>query len=133
LKKHSNQLLDLIEFGEEPILRIDSEYLLSAIKFVCLLYDEHFKSEDINSLRYKLFTKKGISGEKLSPTVDSLLQHLRRCNYQTYIWNNATSPILELSSPCGNGWKMDEKDLELTHKYMLKQAVPETMKVMFKQ
>ena len=58
LKKYSSQLLDLIDFGEEPILAIDSELSLCAIKFVCLLYDEHFKSNDINSLLFKLFAKK---------------------------------------------------------------------------
>jgi len=52
LEKNSNQLLDLIEFGEEPVLQMDSEYLICAIKFLCLSYDENFKSEDINSLRY---------------------------------------------------------------------------------
>ena len=126
LKKYSNQLLDLLEFGEESNLEIDSESSICAIKFVCL-HDANFKSSGINALRFKLFTKKGISGDKLPPTIDSLLQHLRRSNYQTYIWKNAIQSELELPSPCGNGWKMDEETSMLTHEYMLKQPVPETM------
>ena len=127
LKKYSPLLLDLINFDEEPNLQIDSESSICEIKFVCLLHDENFKSCDINALRYKLFTKKGITGDKLPPTLNSQLQHFRRANYQTYIWKNSIRFKLELPSPCENGWKMDGETLTLIHEYMLSQPVPEIM------
>lgn len=127
LKSHSPQLLGLLDFGDDPNLMIDSESSIDAMKLVCLLYDDNSQTADVNTLRFKLFTKKGISGEKLPPTVDSLVQHLRRANYQAFIWKNATQGLLNLPSPCGNGWKLDDITSILTHEYMLQQPIPESM------
>ena len=58
--------------------------------FISLLYSP--KSDgDVNLLRYKLFYQKQATNEKLPPTQDSLIQHTKRANYQTYIWRNALS------------------------------------------
>ena len=52
--------------------------------FIPLLYSTS-KDGDVNSLRYKLFSQRQATNEKLPPTQDSLTQHTKRANYQTYI------------------------------------------------
>lgn len=61
-----------------------------------------------DEVRYEFFSKKGLSSEKLPPTTDALNMHLRRVNYQVYIWKSATEPIMNLSSPLDAGWTSDE-------------------------
>ena len=64
-------------------------------------------------MRYKLFTKKGLTGDKLQPTLDALVLHLRHAAYyQCYIWKHACTPVLVLPSPISNCWVVSEKQLE---------------------
>ena len=41
-------------------------------------------------------------------TEPELTEHNKRANYQSYVWQNATKPVLELPSPEGNGWSRSE-------------------------
>ena len=125
LKNNIDAYADMKKFGESCKLDLESEYLENTIKFVCKLYDSSFDSSDINDLRYKLFTKKNKIGEKLPPTLDSLLMHLCRACYQSFIWKSACNPVLALESPIGNGWK-EEKET-LVPEYMLFDPVPESI------
>ena len=97
LKEEKEKLIDLFEFGDNPTLDVQSEFVETCISFVYSLYD---KSDtcDINSLRYKFFTRKNKSAEKLPPAL-----HLKRACYQTFIWKRACQPELNLPSPDGNG------------------------------
>jgi hypothetical protein len=47
--------------------------------------------------------------ELLPPNQDSLNNHIRRANYQCYIWRHAVQPILRLPNFCDHGWKLDEE------------------------
>ena len=47
--------------------------------------------------------------ELLPPNQDSLDNHIRRANYQCYIWRHAVLPILRLPDFCNHGWKLDEE------------------------
>ena len=84
-----------------------------------------FDSSDVNDLRYKMFTKKNKIGEKLPPTLDSLLMHLRQACYQSFIWKSACNPMLALESPIGNGWNQENETL--VPEYMLFGPVPESI------
>ena len=42
---------------------------------------------------------------------DSLLQHIKRANYQAYVWRKALMPRQDLPSPAGHGWKIDNNTL----------------------
>ena len=64
---------------------------------------------DIKELRHRLFCQKKLSGEKLPPTFDSFVLHLKQANYYCFIWKKATEPMHHLPSPIGNGWAEDEK------------------------
>ena len=44
---------------------------------------------------------------RLNPDMDSLLQHVKRSNYQTFIFGNYHDPSPP-PSPNGNGWFLDE-------------------------
>ena len=80
---------------------------------------------NINDIRYKLFSKKGLTGDKLPPTLGSLILHLKRANYQCYIWKLACTEILSLPSPIHNGWI--EKNGALKLDFMVEKSVPEAI------
>ena len=61
---------------------------------------------------FSLLSEKSES-EDLPPTSDCLCQHLKRANYQAFIWNRALALLQEIPSPEGNGWNLDIGDLVL--------------------
>lgn len=76
--------------------------------FVCHLYGYEGRS-DVNSVRYEMFKGGKYDEELLPPNQDSLDNHIRRANYQCYIWRHAVQPILRLPDFCDHGWKLDEE------------------------
>ena len=50
-----------------------------------------------------------VPGDRLPPTLDALVFHLRRANYQAFIWKSACGAVLDLSSPIGNGWQIEDE------------------------
>ena len=61
-------------------------------------------------MRKDLFEKKQPVSDKLLPTFPEYHEHIKRANFQAYIWSNATVPMLNLPSPIGNGLSRDEED-----------------------
>jgi len=53
--------------------------------------------------RYLLFCQKAQSNLQLSPASSSLLQYIKRANYQAYVWRKALVPRQDLPTPAGNG------------------------------
>ena len=125
LKTKTNEFIDMFEFGESPTLSLECASVIACIKFVCYLYDSKTTMMDINKLRHKLFTQKNVTGDKLPPTLDALTLHLRRANYQCFIWRFACNPLLELPSPLDNGWKRVEGIFE--QERMSNAAVPDAI------
>ena len=66
-----------------------NESLVAAIEqFGCHIYRTSGEV-DINEVRYKMFCRgKTPLSNQLPPTRDELLQHIKRSNYQSYIWKN---------------------------------------------
>ena len=104
LQNKIDDLIDMSHFGEFPSLSLECSSVVAAIQFVCFLYQENKPHSNINQLRYEIFTKKNLSGDRLPPTLDALIFHLRRANYQTFIWKSASVPVLNLPSLIENGW-----------------------------
>ena len=54
-----------------------------------LLYDENKPGSDVNELRYRIFTKENLSGDRLPPTLDALVLNLRRALmfFHQYLFN----------------------------------------------
>ena len=125
LKENIGRFTDMQSFGETSTIDTTADYIETVIQFICELYDKQFKSANINALRFKLFTKKSLSDEKLPPTLDALLLHLRRSAYQCFIWKSACVPLLSLPQPVGNGWI--EKNGQLSPEFMLLDSVPESV------
>lgn len=123
LRESKEKFREMIYFGDTPCLDTDSSYIEVCISFICLLYDS-CESYDINSLRYKLFTRKNKSAENLPPTLDALIFHLRRACYQAFIWKSSCKPMLHLPTPIGNGWHLNESIL--LPEFMIKAPIPES-------
>jgi len=104
LKQNIDVYTEMNEFRTTAELDLEADYIERICQFVCSLYDPKFNSG--NNLRLKLFTRKGHIGEKLPPTLDALLLHLRRACYQYFIWKSACKTTLPLPEPMGNGWKV---------------------------
>ena len=54
-----------------------------------------------------------------------MLQHLKGCNYQSYIWKSALIAQPDIESPVGYGWSMT--DSELSPKLMTQAAAPKEL------
>ena len=116
LLDHKEELMSLSDIGDSSVLDVDSEAVIDAIKFVSWLYCP--KSDPtcaINELRYRMFCQKKASGEKLPPTHDALMLHIKRVNYQCYIWKQETTTMLNMPSPIGNGWILDSNENLVQH------------------
>ena len=61
LKRHTDNFIDLLDFGDSPILYLECESVVSYIKFVCYLYDSKFDVIDVNVLIHKRFTQKNVT------------------------------------------------------------------------
>jgi len=56
-----------------------------------------------------MFCQKKRKNEMLPPTSDCLLQHLKRANYQAFLWRHALEAMQDLDSPEGHGWVRDRE------------------------
>jgi len=121
-----DDISNLTYFGDTPVLPLSHDSVVAAIQLVCRLYENSSTNVDINLMRYKLFTQKGISGPRLPPTLDALTLHLQRANYQSFIWKSSCCPILALPSPIGNGWKRTGND-SIEQERMTADAVPDAV------
>lgn len=65
---------------------LTDDVLKSVETFVCKMYDAKSNSTDINKVRADLFRNCKSNLDSLPPTRDALVQHLKRVNYQVYIY-----------------------------------------------
>ena len=70
-----------------------------------------------------MFCETTVNNPSLPPCYDSMLTHLKCCNYQSYIWKSAL--IAQLDIPVGYGWPMT--DSKLTPKLMTQAAAPKEL------
>ena len=62
-------------------------------KLVCHLYGVE-NQDDVNLARYLLFKGGKFEEELLPPNEDSLEQHVKRANFQCFIWRRATNAMM---------------------------------------
>lgn len=103
---HQNSVSDL---GEEQELNVTTASICKA--FVCSLYKTSKKASTVDELRYFMFCQKKQKNEMLPWMSDCLIQHLKRSNYQAFIWRHALEAVQDLESLEGHGWVRDEKHL----------------------
>ncbi|KAL9975996.1 hypothetical protein ACROYT_G013225 [Oculina patagonica] len=74
---------------------------------VCMLYNDT-RCKLVNDLRNKMFCKgKNVQSHQLPPTSAALRYHLKRANYQVFLWKKALQPGIE-QEPVSHGWKLKE-------------------------
>ena len=95
-------LTDMRLFGDSPYLSTAGDHVTASIKLVCSLCDKSHEEYNINYFRYKLFTQKNL-------TVEKLLQY-SIAYYSTFseeiinvMLGKLLTPIFELPSPVENG------------------------------
>lgn len=128
-RKLSDEDLMLLSNLEKEL---SDEVIDVCTRFVTTLYDLPGKyskfHRNINQFRVMLSTSKIITVENLPPSYPALLQHLKRCHWQTYVWYNAHKSIIEPLDLTTCGWRCEENvvipvmfegpsSLELLQKY----------------
>ena len=94
--------------------------------FICSLYNVSNRiSSSADEARYLLYCQNAQSNLQLPPTSDSLLQHIKRANYQAYVWRKALVPRQDLPTPAGNGWTIQGNSL--FPQLMTKPPAPESI------
>ena len=92
-----------------------------ASKFVCRLYSSDTSpatqtgntsnSNDIDVVRMEVFCQKTKDVERIPPTADAVLQHLKRSSYQASIWNAAHISEMSVPNPELHGWMVEDGKL----------------------
>ena len=77
-------------------------------RFTVLMYDKTSDLEHVDQARKELFCQKGKTMDKLPPTQDALLQHVKRVAYQAGIWCTSEQSQPHTPSPEGWGWTLDD-------------------------
>ena len=93
-------------------------------KFVCLMYGDK-ESEEVDKCRFALFKMGKCSDDQLPPTCDSLLQHIRRSNYQAVIWLQSLQAEMDIPPVNENGWRVSDGELEIV--WMTTPPMPDSL------
>ena len=64
---------------------VDAEYFQLLEHFTIVMYDKTSSLERVDEARKEFFCQKGKTMERLPPTQDALLQHMKRVAYQAGI------------------------------------------------
>ena len=91
--------------------QVTEDVIHACEEFVCKLHGSSQTVKYVNKLRHHLFTKKNTRSQLLPPNLDSLTLHVKRANFQAYIWRKSLEATPEIPSPVGMGWKMVNNDL----------------------
>ena len=84
--------------GEQS--ELSQEVATRCTTFICSLYASSKKTPtSVDELRYLMFCQRKQKSELLPPTSDSLGLHLKRANYQAFVWRNSLVAMQELPSP----------------------------------
>jgi hypothetical protein len=92
-------------------------------EFVCKLYG--YNDESVDTTRYHSFLSKALNEKKMPPTLDSLMLHIRRANYQARIHKLALQAITNAPSPSNHGWTIIQGELEV--KWMTLDPAPNAL------
>ena len=136
LKNHPGFIDVFKEVGKST--EITDAVFQSLEHFTCLMYGGPHAPLDINKLRYEKFLQRfsakasallsaydGIDMSLLPPCRDTLVMHIRRVNYQAYIWNLADKATACIPSPVEHGWLLNDGVLDF--KWMQGDLMPQDL------
>ena len=91
--------------------QISSSLQESIASFVCQLYNSETHQNNVDHLRMDIFSHKTRDVDRIPPTSDALLQHLKRSVFQASIWATSNESLLLDQNPKEYGWKEDNGKL----------------------
>ena len=104
----NSEVIDVFQqLGDSDLDLARSQKVLES--FVCSVYSATTHQKSLAELRWELFSKRNLEGEKLPPTKATFSLHLQRANYIAKVgkgYRNATNNFPPLSR---NGWKETEE------------------------
>jgi len=95
---------DLLDDGNIPTQYRPLEH------FVCKVYSQQSTIHALPSLRWELFRKKNLEGEKLPPTRGTLILHIFRANYMSQRDKSYITAKPVLSALEHNEWEINSKE-----------------------
>ena len=75
--------------------------------YVCQLYEPSATITNVGDLRWKLFTKKQLEGQRLPPTRGALKEAIARAHYQAMAWYQDNVPEPQMPPATEYGWKAE--------------------------
>ena len=105
---------------------LDENTAAKSEAYICDLYPSSKRTPaTTDELRYLMFCHKRHKNEALPPTSDSVRQHIRRANYQTYVWRRSLDAMQDLPPPKDHGWKIEDGALRPV--FMTKEPAPKSL------
>ena len=101
------RLRTFVYLASHPFEPLDSncENFCKIERLIVLVYDKTSTSLSINQTRRELFCLKNVTMERMPPTQNALLQHMKRAVYQASIWVRSTEVQEMIPSPSEYGWE----------------------------
>lgn len=98
---------------QQALSDIGPDYQISRLppgmeELVCTIYGS--KAKNVAEARFELFVT-ATTEKSLPPSVDALMMHVKRVNYQSKVWRSALLSRMEAPSPAGHGWKIVDGEL----------------------
>jgi hypothetical protein len=93
-------------------------------KFVCHLHGQE-NEIDVDNARHNLFRMGNCTEETLPPTSDSLVQHIHRANYESYVRRRCMVQTITAGSPDGHDWYIENGQLCI--KWMTLPVAPDSV------
>ena len=100
---------DLCTLGQNPAIHEPAQK--AAESFICSLYTSAKNFSNVDDARYFLFCQRNLKSEDLPPTSECLSHHIKRANFQAFVWNRALVPLQNIPSPDEHGWKLENGKL----------------------
>ena len=101
------EVTETLEFlADHPFeqLELGDELFKKLERLTVILYDKTSALNSVNEARKKLFCEDNRSMDRLPPTQDALLQHVRRAVFQAGIWTTSTEAQQVVPSPAQYAW-----------------------------
>lgn len=106
------EVTEIFEYiASHPFKHLDenSNEFTKIERLIVVLYDRTSHLASINVAREELFCRKNRSVERIPPTQNALLQHVKRAIYQAGIWTTSTLEQQVVPSPHEFGWSKESK------------------------
>ena len=66
---------------------------------------------NVDLMRMRMFSQKTRDVERILPTSDALIFHLRRSVFQAIIWTTVYMSMMPANNPTDHGWKEEDGKL----------------------